>query len=153
MPGKPLLAINAKAGDYLLVRVPDDIHPTHLLYKGEKVPLYPLNHTFNGMHEYRTPTLNDGQLTGSRVDADLVVYDGEGVRLPIDAVLDRNGEKTVLVAKNGHAEALPITVTAAGEQGVVVVGKELAGLPVILAKPDILLNLLSGVAIKVRSEK
>ena len=149
MPGKPLLTIDAKAGDYLLVRAPDNIHPTHILYKGKTVRLYPLHHTFNGMVEYRTPILNDDLLTDARVKTDVVVYHGEGVLLPVDAVLDRDGVKTVVEVENGHAHPTTVHELGAGEQGVVVSDKGIVGHPVVVAKPDVLLDLLTGVAVKV----
>ena len=149
MPGKPLMIINAQAGDYLLVRAPDDIHPTHILYKGKKIKLYPLHHTFNGMVEYRTPILNDHLLTDARVKTDVVIYQGEGVLLPVDAVLDRDGVKTVVEVEKGHAHPTTVHELGAGEQGVVVSDKGIVNHPVVVAKPDILLDLLTGVAVKV----
>ncbi len=149
MPGKPLLRISAKAGDYLLVRAPDDLHLTHILYKGKRIRLYPLRHTFNGMFEYRTPILNDGLLSDARVKTDVVVYHGEGVLLPVDAVLDRNGVKTVIEVEKGHAHPTTVHELGAGEQGVVVGDKGIVGHPVVVAKPDILLDLLTGIAVKV----
>ena len=152
MPGKPLVSISARAGNYLLVRLPENVHTASLLYDGKKVKLHPLGRTFNGLLEYRTETLNSGLVTGERVDADIIVYDKKGLKLPIDAILDKNGEKMVLVVENGRAKALPVRIEAVGEQGVAVIAEELAGRPVIVAKPDILLKLLSGVEVVVIGE-
>jgi len=149
MPGKPILAVSAKAGDYLLVRLPADVPAESVVFEGKRLRLYPLDHTFNGLQEYRTALLNDGRAAGSRVDVDAVVFEGEALRLPNDAVLDKNGRKVALVVKNGRAEATALKVLASGREGVAVANTELAGRPVIVAKPDILLRLLGGTPVKV----
>jgi len=152
MPGKPLLAISAESGDYLLVRLPDNIEASHIVYNNKMLELYPLNHTFNGLKEYRSEKLNSGLSTGERVDADLVLFKGRGLMLPVDAILNKNGKSVVIEVENSHAKAVPVTIKAGGEQGVVVSQNDLAGKTLVVAKPDIMLNLLSGVAIKA-SEK
>ncbi|WP_456450992.1 efflux RND transporter periplasmic adaptor subunit [Hydrogenimonas sp.] len=149
MPGKPLMKIAAKAGNYLKVRLPADVNATAIVYKGRKLALYPLHTTFNGLDEYRTRLLNDGTPTGTRVDVAAVLYAGEGVRLPSDALLDRGGEKFAFVVEKGRARAVPVTPVASGEEGIVVKESGLAGKPVVVAKPDILLKLLGGVPVKV----
>jgi len=149
MPGKPILAVDAKAGDYLLVRLPEDVPAEAILFDGRRLPLYPLHHTFNGLREYRTERLNDGLVTGSRVNVDAVVFEAEALLLPNDAVLDKNGRKMALTVKEGRAEATPLKVLASGREGVAVANTELAGKPVVVAKPDILLRLLGGTPVKV----
>ncbi len=152
MPGKPLLSISAQSGAYLLLRIPDNIKPKYLIYKKKMLKLYPLDRTFNGLKEYRTKKLDAKAVTNERVDVDVVLFRGRALMLPTDAVLNRDGRSVVIVAEKGRAKAVPVTIEANGEQGIIVSQNTLAGKPVVVAKPDILLNLLSGAEIKTRRE-
>ncbi len=155
MPGKPLLKINAVNGHYLVVRLPNNQHPNSLIYKGKEYPLASLQGTFNSLKEYRTPLIDNGSLiTGERVDANLVLFKGKGIFLPIDAVLNKDGQNFVFVVQGDHAKAIAVTILATGEDGVIVkTDKTILGKKVVVAKPDILLRLLSGIAIKVEDKK
>ncbi|WP_456381643.1 efflux RND transporter periplasmic adaptor subunit [Hydrogenimonas sp.] len=150
MPGKPLLRISADRGDYLLIRVPDDIVADALLYRGKSYGIRPLRHTSGGLKEYRTPVLDLGLVSGSRIGVDLVVYRGVGTLLPVEALLDTGERKVVFTVENGRAVAHEVTVVAEGEQGIVVGETAWKGHPVVVAKPDMLLKLLAGVPVRVR---
>ncbi|BDY12372.1 RND family efflux transporter [Hydrogenimonas cancrithermarum] len=150
MPGKPLLEISAKAGDYLMVRLPDNLPAEQMIYNGKTYRLYPLNHTYNGLKEYRSLPLNSGLQTGEKRDVDIVVYKGRGVMLPVDALLNKNGKHLVLTVEHGHAVAHDTKIVAEGEQGIVVAEEGIVGKPVVVAKPDLLLKLLTGIAVVVK---
>ena len=147
MPGKPLLQISSIGGIYLLIRVPQDIKPKALLYKNEKLQITDLLHTFNGLKEYRANLKNSDLSAGERVDIDLITYDAKGLKLPMDALLDKEGKTYVIIAEGKKAKALKVDVIARGEDGVIIDPKGVEGKKVIVEKPDILLKLLSGVEI------
>ncbi|WP_353663155.1 efflux transporter periplasmic adaptor subunit [Hydrogenimonas sp. SS33] len=153
MPGKPLMSITADKGAYLLVRLPGDLKPKALIYQGKRMALYDLHHTFNGLREYRTATLERPLTTGERVDVDIVTFEGEGLKLPVDAVLADGNSHKVLTAEKGHTQIHTVEVKARGEHGMVVAADDLAGKQVIVAKPDVMLRLLTGVPVKAVGER
>ncbi|WP_456389246.1 efflux RND transporter periplasmic adaptor subunit [Hydrogenimonas sp.] len=148
MPGKPLMKINAQKGVYLIVRAPRDIRPEAIVYKGQLIETVDLRHTFNGLEEYRADLKVTTLTAGERVDVDVVTYRGKGIKLPMDALLDREGKTYVLAAEGERAKVMPVTIKARGQEGVVIGESSIAGKRIITEKPDILLKLLSGVAIK-----
>jgi len=148
-PGKPLVAISSRNGFYLMVRVPTGLAVDGVIFEGKTYAATPLDSTYHGLAEYKV-YVNDRKLTsGDRVEADVVVFDGRATLLPFDAVLNRNGRSYVLVADGERAEARAVHVVQRGEQGIAV-SDDLAGARVVVAKPDILLKLLSGYRLKVR---
>lgn len=148
MPGKPLLSISAKKGFSLLVRLPDDTKAKAIRFQDKNYPLTPLGTTFHGLHEYKA-VIDEANLSdGETVDVDVVLFDGTAQKLPFDAILDRNGKHTVFIAKGHQAVAKEVHIEQKGQEGVVL-QEQLEGEKIIVAKPDILLKLLSGIAIKV----
>ena len=145
--GKPLLSLAGGDGKRLVVRVPDDVKPTALLMKGsdQPCPLLPLNSTFNGLDEYSCQMRTD-LAAGNRVEVRLLVFSGEGMLLPFNAVLEINGKQDVLVVQGDRASPKAVQVRAEGSEGMVVQGLDV-GDEYVVAKPDILLKLLSGVSI------
>jgi hypothetical protein len=81
------------------------------------------------------------------VEADVIVYSGSGIKIPFDAILNRNNKSYVFIQENDQATATEVTIVQSGETGVVISNNELDGKEIILAKQDILLSLLSGVSI------
>jgi len=150
MPGKPLMRIRAKAGDYLLVRLPRSLMVSALRFEGETYRLYPLEGTENGLSLYRTALLNRGLSTGSFVDADVVTFRGKGLKVPVDAVLSRHEGDAVLTVENRRAGLVPVRVVASGAEGLVIEAEGVAGRPIAVAKPDVLLRLATGVPVRVR---
>jgi len=147
-PGKPLVAVSSKNGFYLMVRVPTGPAVDGVILEGKTYAATPLDSTYRGLAEYKV-YVDDRKLTsGDRVEADVVVFDGRATLLPFDAVLNRNGRSYVLVAAGERAEARAVHVVQRGEQGVAV-SDDFAGAHVVVAKPDILLKLLSGYRLKV----
>ncbi len=146
MPGRPLVSVSSDTNGYLLVRLPSDIKASAIIYKDKKIALQPLNTTFNGLLEYFA-NIDESLASNQRVEVSVVTYDGVGHMLPLDAILDRDGTSNVLYLKGNKAYAEKIEVIAQGEEGVVVDGIN-KGQKIIVAKPDILLKLLSGISVK-----
>lgn len=147
MPGKPLLSIQADSGKYLLIRSADDIHPEKVLFEGRSHPLVALNHTFRGLDEYRAD-IKTRSTSGERLPVRLVIYQGNGTMIPQAALLQKEGQSFCFVPDGEKSRPIPVKIVASGTEGVVVEG--LTADRVIVAKPDILLKLLAGVAIHVQ---
>ncbi len=151
MPGKPLLKISADKGFSLLVRTPSDITPKALFFEGKRYALHPLGTTFHGLNEYKAYLDTKGLTAGDRVDVNVVVFDDMATKLPFDTLLSRKGETDVLVIRGDHAVAKKVTVLQSGEEGAAI-AEDLNGSTLVLAKPDILLRLLSGYKLKVKEQ-
>ncbi len=149
LPGKPLMAISSKNGFFLLVRVPNDIPVKGVKFNGRFYAATPLNTTFRGLVEYKVYTGDAKLISGDRVQVDVVVFDQEATLLPFDAVLNRDGKSYVLVAQGNKAVPQEIHIIQSAEQGVAV-SDNLEGKKIVVAKPDILLKLVSGYALKVK---
>lgn len=148
-PSRPLVAISAKNGFYLKVRVPSDlsIEDVRLAEKTHKAVA--LGSTLNGLAEYKV-YIDDGRLTtGDRVEVDVVAYDQAGILLPFDAILDIDGKSYVLEIAQDNAVAKEVHILQSGQEGVVV-GEDLEGKKIVVAKSDILLKLTSGYRLKVK---
>ena len=147
MPGHRIVRVNTQEGNYLLVRLPKNIKGLSLVYKAKEYPLRPLRSTLNSLQEYRADVSDPELVEGERVKTRVITFKGKGILLPQDAILDRNGRSYVLIAHGNHASALPVHILASSEEGVVV-QEDLSGKKVVVAKPDILLKLLSGIELK-----
>ena len=143
--GKPLLSLAGGDDKRLVVRVPGDVKPQALLTSGidQPCPLLPLNSSFHGLDEYSCQAKLDLP-AGSRVEVRLIVFSGTGFLLPANGVLELNGKTEVLVVHGDQASPKAVTVRAEGSEGLVVEGIQ-AGDEYVVAKPDILLKLLTGV--------
>ncbi len=150
MPGKPMVQISAQKGFSLLVRTPENIIPKAVMYGGKEYDLHALNSTYNGLNEFKA-YVNEakGVTSGERVEVEVVIFEGQGVLLPFDAILNREGNSEVLEVNGTHAIPRKVTVLQSAEQGVVV-ADDLSDQKIVLAKPDILLKLTSGYALKVK---
>lgn len=148
--GKPLLSLSGGEDKRLLVRVPDDVKPTALLWSGKRCDLRALHSTYNGLDEYSC-SLDVDLPAGNRVEVRLVVFDGEGMLLPTNAMLEINGQHDALRVEGEQASARSVEVVAEGSEGVVVQGLN-EGDDVVVAKPDILLKLLTGIPV-IRAEQ
>jgi len=152
MPGKPVAGISAKNGFYLLVRVPTDLKVYGITLNGKMYDAIPLHSTFNSLAEYKVYVDNTEMTTGNRMEVDVVVYNGNALELPFDAVLNRNGKSYVLLRNGDQATPEAINLIQSGEQGMVVSNNDLAGKELVVAKQDILLRLLSGTSLKVKED-
>ncbi len=147
MPGHPLLAINSSSHNYLLVRLPGNLHPAGLLYKGKRYNLKALQSSFDSLSEYRADVADPTLVAGEMVACKVITYEGSGVLLPYDAILNRGGKSYVLQVEGDQAKALQVHIVASGEEGVVI-QEDLGTQEIVVAKPDILLKLLSGLKLK-----
>ena len=152
MPGHPIANLKSNKGFYLLVRVPTNMDVKGVEINNKHFDAIPLNSTFNGLAEYKAYADIPNLKSGDRVEVGVELFNGNGIQLPFDAVLNRNGKSYVLVQNKDKATAQEITIVEKGEQGVVVSNTDLLGKDVIVAKQDILLKLLSGVSLKIKGE-
>ena len=150
MPGKALVQISAQTGFSLLVRTPQDITPKAVLFEGKSYTLHSLGSTLRGLKEYKAFVNNiRGLSSGERVEVNVVIFEGNAIMLPFDALLDRNGKSFVLEVEKNHAKAVPVHIVQSGEEGEVV-KEDLSGKKIVVAKPDILLKLTSGYTLKAK---
>ncbi len=149
LPGKALLNISAREGFSLLVRTPNDIKPLTLLYRGKSYDLHSLESSWHGLDEYKAYVNNAGLKSGDRVEVNVAIYRGRGVLLPFDAVLNRDGKSYVLATKGNKAYAKEIKVVQNGQEGIAAEQLPKEG-DIIIAKPDVLLKLLSGYTLKIK---
>ena len=152
MPGHPIAKLQAKKGFYLLVRVPTNFTISAVIANEKRWSAIPLNSAYHGLAEYKVYANIPHLMSGDRLEVAVEIYNGEGIMLPFDALLNRNGKSFVLLKENTHAVAKEVTVIASGEEGIVVGNKELEGAEIIVEKQDILLKLLTGISLKVKGE-
>ncbi|HFS67721.1 MAG TPA: efflux RND transporter periplasmic adaptor subunit [Flavobacteriia bacterium] len=152
MPGHPIANLKAKKGFYLLVRVPSDMDIKGVEVNNNHFDAIPLNSTFNGLAEYKAYASIPNLKSGDRLEVNVELFNGKGILLPFDAVLNRNGKSYVLIKDNDKATPKEIQIIEKGEQGIVVSNQNLVGKDIIVAKQDILLKLLSGVSLKIKGE-
>ncbi len=152
MPGHPVATIRSKNGFFLLIRVPTDLKISGVALNGKTFDVIALNSTFHGLAEYKAYVDPENMMTGDRLEVDVVVFNGNGIKLPFDAVLNRGGKSYVLVKEGDHAVAKEVNIIQTGEQGIVVSNNDIAGQDVVIAKQDILLKLLSGTSLKIKED-
>ena len=148
-PGKPLLRIASRSGLYLNLSLPHSGHATEVLLQGQPLPLTSKDQTGEtGLVQYVAPLPQDiGLVEGQFVNVDVVVFKGEDVLVPIDALLTMDGSSSVFALdSDGKAQRLSVEIKARGVEGVVV-DQNLADRKVIVAKPDILLRVATGVPV------
>lgn len=144
--GKPLLILKANEGNYLWVKAPLETKPNSLIYGGTKAPLVFLQNN-NGLNEYRA-TMPLNLPSGARVEAKLVSFEGDGVLLPKEAILQKEGKSFYFIADSAKAIPKEVSIIAQGDEGFVV--ENMPDAKIIVAKPDILLKLLGSNAISVK---
>ncbi len=152
MPGHPVASLSAKNGFYLLVRVPDNLTIKGMILNNKKYEAIPLNSSFNGLAEYKVYTDDKNMTSGNRITIDVIVFDGEGIKLPFNAVVNREGKSYVLVVNGNKAKPEEVSIVQSGENGVIVRNSNIVGKQIVVAKPDILLKLFAGVSIKILEE-
>ncbi len=148
-PGKPLSSIRSKNGFYLMVRVPTDLPIRGVVYGGKRYDAVALGSTFHGLAEYKVYPDTSDLTTGDRVEVSVIVFAQKGILLPFDAILDKDGRSYVLEAQGDKAVPVEIHPVQSAEQGVVI-GENLEGKTLVVAKPDIMLKLAAGYALKVK---
>jgi len=148
MPGKPLLNISATKGFSLIARLPDAIKPNAVIFKGKKYEVGALGSTYQGLNEYKAYVEAAHLTVGETTEIRVVVFEGVATKLPFDAILNRDGKSYVLVINKDKAVPKEVHMVQKGEEGVVV-KENLSKEKIVVAKPDILLKLLTGIAVKV----
>jgi len=148
-PGKPLVAISSKNGFYLMVRVPSELTMRGVKFHAKEYSATALGSTFHGLSEYKVYTGNAKLISGDRVEVNVIVFKAKATLLPFDALLDRDGKSYVLVIDANKATPKEVHIVQSAEQGVVI-AENLEGKNIVVAKPDILLRLSSGYALKVK---
>lgn len=151
MPGQQVGNISAANGNYLLVRVPASLPVNAVVYQGQLYETVNLNSTFNGLNEYKVYVDQQGLTSGSKEDVDVVVFSGSGIKLPHDAILNRDGKSFVLLVEGDKAKTQLVNILQTGEDGVVVDNKELLNKQLVVAKQDVLLRLVSGSLLKIKN--
>ncbi len=149
-PGHPVAMISAEKGFYLLLRVPTSLKIYSVILNKKTYEAIPLNSTFNSLAEYKVYVDSDNMTSGDRVEVAVTVYKGRAIKLPFDAILNRNGKSYVLVKKQNKAVAEEIHIIQYGQEGAVVSNSSLEGKTIVVAKQDILLKLLSGISLTVK---
>ncbi len=151
MPGKPLLRLESNTGKYLLLRSAATEDVASLMYEGKAYPLLALKNTFNGLREYRADIPTE-RPDDEQVSVALVTYDDIGVKVPLDALLQTEGKDYCFIAHGSKTEVRSVEILARGVEGLVVSGLK-EGEKIVIAKPDILLQLLGGKPIAVKQQK
>ena len=149
MPGKALVAISSKNGFYLMVRVPRDLPILGVEYNGKTYGVTALGSTYHGLAEYKVYTGSHNLTSGDRVEVNVVTLHDNANLLPFDALLNRNGQSFVLEINENQAFAKEVHIVQSAQQGVVI-QESLKDKKIVIAKPDILLKLTSGYALKVK---
>lgn len=152
MPGQPVANISANSDFYLLVLVPTDLKISGVIVDNNLYEAIPLNSTLNNLAQYKVYVDSKNMITGDRIEVNVVVFSGNAIKLPFDAILNREGVSYVLVKDKDKAVPVKIDIVQTGEDGVVISNDDLAGKQIIIAKQDILLTLLSGTSIKLKEE-
>ena len=147
MPGKALLNISATQGFSLLVRLPDSIKSDAIIFKGKTYPIKALGSTFQGLNEYKAYIDGVHLTAGETTEIRVITFEGMATRLPFDAILDKDGDSYVLIIDKGRATPRKVQIMQKGEEGVVI-KEDLSKEKIVVAKPDILLKLLTGISVK-----
>ncbi len=148
-PGKPLLAISSKNGFYLMVRIPSNLPIISVEFQGKEYSATSLGTTYHGLSEYKVYTGDTKLTSGDKIEVDVVIFQQKAMLLPFDTLLNRDGKNYVLVINGNKAQAKEVHIVQSAEQGVVI-SENLEDKNIVLAKPDILLRLSSGYALKVK---
>lgn len=149
MPGKPLVAISSSNGFYLMVRVPTSLQIKGVEFNGKTYNATALGSTYHGLAEYKAYIGNNNLTTGDRVEINVVILNDKANLLPFNAILNKDGKSFVLEINKNRAIPKEVHIVQSGEEGVVI-QESLLGKNIVIAKPDILLKLTSGYALKVK---
>ena len=147
LPGHPVANISAANGFYLLLRIPTDLTIYGVNFNKIFYPAVDLNSTFNNLKEYKVYVDDKGFTTGDRMEVNVIVFKGNAIKLPFDAILNRDGKSFVLLKDKTKAKAAEVNILQTGEEGIVISNQNIAGKEIVIAKQDILLKLLGGLNI------
>ncbi len=147
MPGKPIISVSANSGYSLMVRTPSSINPKGIILENRAYKLYPLNSTFHGLFEYKA-YINTPMTSGERIEVSVIVFNKKALKLPFDTILNKDGKSYVLLIKDHKVVPTKVDIIQSGEEGAVI-EENLKGQKLVLAKPDVMLKLLSGASMRV----
>jgi multidrug efflux pump subunit AcrA (membrane-fusion protein) len=148
-PGKPLVAISSENGFYLMVRIPNDLPIIGVIFEGTEYSATALGSTYHGLSEYKVYVGDKKLISGDRVEVDVITLEQNAMLLPFDTLLNRDAKEYVLVINGNKADPKEVHIIQSAEQGVVV-SENLEGKNLVVAKPDILLRLVSAYLLKVK---
>ncbi|WP_303702162.1 efflux RND transporter periplasmic adaptor subunit [Flexistipes sinusarabici] len=154
MAGRKILDITGNDKKYLEIRLPSNKTAKDIKVNGEFYNIKELNDTdASGTLRYKTSYIKKLKASpGEILPVEIVIYRGNNKLLPYNAVLDKDSDKFVFIYSNGSVKPRCIDVVHSGVQGII--ADNLSDVKqVITAKPDILLRVLSGVPVKVVSNK
>jgi len=149
LPGKPLVLISSKNGFYLMLRVPRELQVNGIEFNNKEYKALSLESTYHGLLEYKVYIDNAKLTSGDRVEVNVVVFHKKALRLPFDAILNRDSKSYIFVIDKDRAYPQEVKILQSAQEGVVV-SSDIAGKNIVLAKPDILLRLASGYRLKVK---
>ena len=132
-----------------MVRVPANTDVLGVDFENKFYSAISLNTTFKGLVEYKVYISDKKLISGDRVEVDVVTMQQKGLLLPFDTILNKDDKNYVLIANENKAVPQEINILKSAEQGIVV-SNNLEGKKLVLAKPDILLKLTSGYALKIK---
>ncbi len=147
-PGKPLVAISSKNGFYLLIRVPSELSIVGVDFHNKEYSVIALNSTYHGLAEYKVYVESSKLISGDRIEVNVVTLHQKALLLPFDTLLNRDGKSYVLVVDGNKAHTKEVHIIQSAQEGVVI-SDNLEGKKIVMAKPDILLRLSSGYALKI----
>ncbi|MBD3750405.1 MAG: hypothetical protein IE931_13015 [Sphingobacteriales bacterium] len=154
MPGQPIAKISAQSGAYLKINIPADLKIKGILYQNQFYKATPLNSTANGLAEYKVAVKNLNSLTDEKISIDIVLNTANGMVLPYDAILNREGKSYVFVVDKNKTKPVEVILKSTGENEVIINNNNnLNNQEIVVAKQDILLRLLGGVSIKINTKK
>lgn len=150
--GKSIVRIVGSSGMVLAVRLPEHIMAEAVVFRGKKLSLVSRKMAGpTGLWEYRAMLPPDaGVIEGDMPAIDVVVYEGEGPLIPLEALLRIGDRDSVLVYRDGKVVRQPIHILARGVEGVVT-DTDVNGSTLVAAPPDLLLRILAGVPVKIRA--
>ena len=151
MPGQSVGNISANKGSNLLLRIPVGLSVKGVKMNDQFYEAVVLNNTFNGLAEYKIFPKDMILIAGSRKQIDVVVFKGEGIKLPHDVILNRNGKNYVLVVKGDQAALKHIQIIKSGEDGVVVENNDVLDKQLVKAEQDLLLKLAGGTSLTIKN--
>lgn len=152
LPGKPLFKITSTKDMYVEVGIPTSVNSNQAIYKGSVYDLLSLSTTKNGLRIYKLSGEFEDIVEGEYVNLDIVVFNGKGIFLPHNAILSKNKTNSIFVydEKTSQVKEYVVDILASGSEGVAVSTKNqelITDKSVIIAMPDILLRIASGVPV------
>jgi len=149
LPAKPLVAISSKKGFYLMVRVPTQMSLLGVKFHQKEYVATPLRTTYHGLAEYKVYIGDEKLVSGDRVEVDVIIFNQKATLLPFDTILNKNSKSYVFVIDSKKAKPVEVHILQSAKEGLVV-EESFENKKLVVAKPDILLRLLSGYMLQVK---